>query len=105
MLEPVCDYVVVELEAEERQTPVGVLLPEAMDERNKPRAQWGRVVAVGPGRMSRKGVQIPPQVERGDRVCFDRFAGTEMVVEHSDGRDRCVLIREGELLARGEPLL
>jgi chaperonin GroES len=96
MLEPIRDYVLVELEPEERQTAAGVLLPETLEERKKPRAQWGRVVAAGPGRISRKGVRLPTEVEPGDRVCFDRFAGTEML---ASGR-RMVLIGASELLAK-----
>jgi len=94
MLEPVHDYVLVELEEEARHTAGGVLLPETMDEHHKPRAQWGTVVAAGPGRISRKGVLIRVEVAPGERVCFDRFEGTEMV---ANGK-QLVLIRAAELL-------
>jgi len=97
MLRPIGDYVLVELEDEAERTPGGIVLPEALEERNKPRAQWGRVEAVGPGRISRKGVLIAPQVEPGERVCFDRFRGTEMVV---NGK-RLLLLRGQDVLAAG----
>ena len=103
MLEPIRDFVLVELEAEPERTPGGVLLPQTMEARNQSRAQWGLVAAVGPGRTTRTGVQIPVEVQPGDRVCFGRFAGTEMVVENPRARAQCVLIREGEVLVRNSP--
>jgi chaperonin GroES len=96
MLKPVGDYVLVELDDEARETPSGVLLPDCIGERNKPRAQWGVVVAAGPGRISRKGVRVPVEVKPGDHVCFDRFAGTEMTIEG----ERWVMIHTEELLAK-----
>jgi co-chaperonin GroES (HSP10) len=33
----------------------------------------GTVVAVGPGKVSRKGVQIVPELAAGDRILFGEF--------------------------------
>lgn len=47
----------------------GILLAMAQ---NDDRKQW-RVVAVGPGRKTKKGVLVAPEVAPGDRVVAELF--------------------------------
>jgi chaperonin GroES len=46
---------------------------------DKPAVEVGLVEAVGPGRLE-KGERIPMEVKVGDRVLFDRYAGTDVEV-------------------------
>jgi chaperonin GroES len=50
--------------------------------------QEGTVVAVGNGATNRKGVRIPIDVNVGDQVLFNRYAGDEIEV---DGKPLLIL--------------
>src|SRR5436190_2120139 len=77
---PLDDRVVVEpLEAEEK-TAGGILLPDTA--RQKP--QRGRVLAVGPGKLSDKGERPALAVDKGDEVIYGRDSGSDIEV---DGRE------------------
>lgn len=76
--------VVVPKEKADRVTESGIVIPEMAQQDS----QVGRVIAIGPGRMSEYGVLIEPAVEEGDEVVFGRYAGTELEV---DGRAVLVL--------------
>jgi chaperonin GroES len=91
-IHPLDDRVVVEpLEAEEK-TAGGILLPDTAKE--KP--QRGRVVAVGPGKMTEKGDRTPLSVDKGDEVIYGRYSGNDIEV---DGRD-IKIMRESDILAK-----
>jgi chaperonin GroES len=91
-LQPLDDRVVVQrLEAEEK-TAGGIVLPDTAKE--KP--QKGKVIAVGPGKLSDDGKRIPPEVKVGDVVLFGKYAGNEVKVQGED----CLILRESDILAR-----
>lgn len=86
-IEPLGDKVVVErLEAEE-VTSGGIVLPESAKE--KP--QEGKVVAVGGGRQTESGEVAAMSVQKGDRIIFSSYAGTEVTVE---GKEYIVMPEE-----------
>ncbi len=79
---PLDDRVVVEpLEAEEKSTG-GILLPDSA----KQKPQRGRVLAVGPGKLSEKGERIALGVVKGDEVIYGRYAGNDIEVEGREER-------------------
>src|SRR3954447_13206813 len=89
---PLDDRVVVEpLEAEEKSTG-GILLPDSA----KQKPQRGRVLAVGPGKLSDKGERVALGVGKGDEVIYGRYAGNDIDV---DGRE-IKIMRESDILAR-----
>ena len=90
-LVPLGDKVVVRRTEAEEKTPGGIMLPDATQE--KP--QRGRVLSVGDGCRLSSGGHARPQVVEGDRVLFNRYAGTEVVV---DGEE-LLIMEEGEILA------
>lgn len=53
----------------------------------------GRVLAVGPGRVSEHGVLLPMRVKVGDEVVFNFYTASQIKV---DGQDVC-LIHEHEI--------
>jgi chaperonin GroES len=91
-IRPLDDRVVVEpLEAEEK-TAGGILLPDTA--RQKP--QRGRVLAVGPGKLTDKGERAALAVDKGDEVIYGRYSGSDIEV---DGKEIKIL-REGDILAK-----
>ena len=91
-LKPLDDRVVVEpLEAEEK-TSGGILLPD--NAKQKP--QQGKVVAVGPGKLTDKGSRTALAVKVGDTVLFGKYGGSDVEV---NGREYKIL-RESEILGK-----
>ncbi|WP_303971870.1 co-chaperone GroES [Streptococcus merionis] len=90
MLKPLNDRVVLKVVEEAEKTVGGFVLASASQE--KP--QVAEVVAVGPGKFSH-GNRIEPAVAVGDRVVFEKFAGSEV----KDGDETYLIVREKEILA------
>lgn len=90
-LVPLGEKVVVKRLDAEEITAGGIVLPDAAQE--KPRQ--GRVLSVGDGRLLADGSRAAHQVSEGDRVLFNDYAGTEVVV---DGEE-LLIMDEGEILA------
>ena len=89
---PLDDRVVVEpLEAEDKSAG-GILLPDAA----KQKPQRGRVLAVGPGKLSDKGERCAVSVAKGDEVIYGRYSGNDVEVE---GRE-VKIMRESDILAK-----
>lgn len=90
-VEPLGDKILVRrLEAAEK-TSGGLFLPESA----KDKPTQGKVLSVGPGRLTKSGVRVKPQVSDGDRVLFSAWAGTEITV---DGHS-VLILDESDLLA------
>ena len=91
-IQPLADRVVVKPIEREEVTKGGIVLPDTAKE--KP--QEGEVVAVGKGRVSDDGKQIPMSVKVGDIVIYAKYGGTEIKVENED----MVILRESDILAK-----
>jgi chaperonin GroES len=90
-IKPLSDRVVVQaLEAAE-QTRGGLYIPDTAKE--KP--IQGKVVAVGPGKLSDEGERLAPDLKVGDTVLYGKYSGTEVTV---DGEEYLIL-RESDVLA------
>ena len=76
-IRPLNDRILVLREEKEEKTLGGIVIPDTAKE--KP--QEGKVVAVGPGKVNKKGERIPPDLKENDRVLFGKYAGTEIKVE------------------------
>ena len=63
-IKPLSDRVVVKAEAAEEKTASGIILPDTAKE--KP--QMGKIVAIGPGKISDSGSSIKMTVKVGDKV-------------------------------------
>ncbi|RZP25467.1 MAG: co-chaperone GroES [Candidatus Actinomarinales bacterium] len=80
-LQPLGDRVVVRpLDEEDMKTPSGIYIPDTAKE--KP--QEGEVVAVGPGELNEKGDRIEIDVNKGDKVIYSKYGGTEIKVEGTE---------------------
>jgi chaperonin GroES len=90
-ISPLHDRVVVQALKEAEQTRGGLYIPDTAKE--KP--QQGKVIAVGPGKLSEQGERLAPDVKVGDTVLYGKYSGTEVSV---DGEDYLIL-RESDILA------
>lgn len=91
-VKPLGDRVVVKPITEEEVTKGGIILPDTAKE--KP--QRGEIVAVGPGRIGDEGKRIVPEVKKGDKVIYSKYAGTEIKMDDEE----FLILREGDILAK-----
>ena len=90
-VQPLADRVVVSPLEEEEEMRGGLYIPDTAKE--KP--QSGKIVAVGPGKLSEEGVRIDPDVEVGQTVLYGKYSGTEVTVEGEE----YLILRESDILA------
>jgi chaperonin GroES len=76
-LKPLGDRVVIQPTPREEVTKSGILLPDSAKE--KP--QEGTIIAAGPGKMLEDGKREAMDVKVGDRVLYQKYAGTEFKVD------------------------
>lgn len=96
MIQPINDNIVVKLpEVEkEQKTQSGLLI--AQSAQGQPRSDRGEIVAVGDGRITANGELIKLNVQEGDQILFNRFAGTEIHI----GENKYLIIKECDILAK-----
>ena len=90
-VKPLNDCVLVKRIEETQTTKGGIVIPDTAKE--KP--MEGRVIAVGPGKMSDAGNRMSLQVKEGDRILFGKYSGTEIKVEGEE----YLMMREDDILA------
>ena len=90
-VKPLNDRVLVKRIEEVQVTKGGILIPDTAKE--KPIE--GKVIAVGPGKMSDAGSRMALQLKEGDRVLFGKYAGTEIKMEGEE----YLMMREEDILA------
>jgi len=91
-LQPLADRVVVKPIEREEVTKGGIVLPDTVKE--KP--QEGKVIAVGPGRLSEDGKRIAMDVKVGDRIIYSKYGGTEITIDDEE----LIILRESDILAK-----
>lgn len=90
-LKPLGSRVVIKALDREEITKSGIVLPDTAKE--KP--QEGKVLAVGPGDRDEDGKRIPVELKEGDRVLFQKYAGTEFKLEGEE----LLILSEKDILA------
>jgi chaperonin GroES len=90
-VKPLNDRVLVQRTEEMEMTKGGIYIPDTAKE--KPIE--GKIIAVGPGKMSDAGTRMTPTVKEGDRVLFSKYAGSEIKVEGEE----YLMMREDDILA------
>ncbi len=76
-LQPLGDMVIFKPKKAEEKSKGGLILPE--DAQEKP--QEGKVVAVGPGRLTESGKREPMEVKVGDTIIYPKFSGNEIKID------------------------
>jgi chaperonin GroES len=87
---PLYDKVLVKRVEAEQKTKSGLYIPDTAKE--KPLE--GVVVALGTGKITEAGKELPLVVKINDKVLFGKFAGNEIKI---DGEE-FLLMREDEIL-------
>jgi len=77
---PLHDRVVIRRIDETGKTRGGIVIPDTAKE--KP--MEGEIVAVGPGARDERGVLVPLDVKKGDRILFGKWSGSEVKIEGED---------------------
>ncbi len=90
-LQPLADRLVVKPIEREDMTKTGIYLPDTAKE--KP--QEGKVVEVGPGRLSDEGKRIAMDIKKGDIVIYSKYGGTEIKIDDEE----LIILRESDILA------
>jgi chaperonin GroES len=91
-LKPLGSRVVIKALEREEMTKSGIVLPDTAKE--KP--QEGKVLSVGPGdRHPDTGERIPVELKAGDRVLFQKYAGTEFKLDDEE----LLILSEKDVLA------
>jgi chaperonin GroES len=89
-LVPLDDRVVIKQSEAEEKTSGGIILPDTAKE--KP--QRGKVVAVGPGKMTDKSQRSEMTVKKGDEVIYSKYIGNDVEI---DGV-KYVIVHENDIL-------
>ncbi|UCE05699.1 MAG: co-chaperone GroES [bacterium] len=90
-IRPLADRVVVKPMEKEEKKQGGIIIPDTAKE--KP--QQGKVIAVGPGRVSDSGEKVAMEVKVGDIVLYGKYSGTEVTMDDED----LLIMRESDILA------
>ncbi len=88
---PLHNRLIVRRIDEDDKSAGGIIIPDSAKE--KP--QQGDVIAVGPGKRDDSGNVIKMDVQKGDRVLFSKYAGTEVTLDSDDH----LIITEDDVLA------
>ena len=89
-IRPLHDRILIERVEEEEKTKGGIIIPDTAKE--KP--MQGKVIAVGKGKVTEKGQVTALDVEKGNRILFSKYSGTEVKI---DGKEH-LIIREDDIL-------
>lgn len=89
-LTPLNDRVLIKRLEGEEKTVGGLYIPDTAKE--KPTK--GEVVAVGPGKRTEQGAVAPMAIKAGQKVLFNKYAGTEISIDGDD----FLIMREDDIL-------
>ena len=89
-IRPLHDRVIVQRTEEEQKSKGGIIIPDTAKE--KP--QEGKIIAVGKGKISDDGKLVPLDVKVGDKVLFNKYAGSDIKIEGEE----YMIMREEDVL-------
>lgn len=87
---PLHDRVLVKRLEEQEEKHGSLIIPDSAKE--KP--QEGRVIAVGTGRVTDDGKNLPLELKKGDRILFSKYSGNEVKL---DGEEFLIMKEEDVL--------
>jgi chaperonin GroES len=79
-LKPLGDRLVVRPTPREEMTKSGIVLPDTAKER----PQEGTILSIGPGRTLDDGSREAMDVEVGQKILFQKYAGTEFKLDDEE---------------------
>lgn len=90
-IKPLSDHIFVETFNEEKTTKSGIFIPVSSEE--KP--VMGKIVAIGPGKITDEGKLIPMNVKVGNKILFTKYTTNEVKIDEKE----YLVIREDDVLA------
>ena len=87
---PLDDRVLVQKAERSDTTPGGIVIPDTVSDR----PNRGTVMAVGRGRRNKKGQVRPMDVQVGDNIFFQTYAGSEITI----GDASALILHEDDIL-------
>jgi chaperonin GroES len=90
-IRPLGDRLVVEPEKVEEKTKGGIYLPETA---NQEKPVWGKVIAIGEGKIEDGGKRKPLDVKIGDKILFGKYAGTNFKLDEQE----LLVLREDDVM-------
>jgi chaperonin GroES len=87
---PLRDRVLVEYSDEPEKSSGGIYVPDTAKE--KP--QKGKVISVGPGKITDEGKLQKMYVKSGDTVLFDKYSGSKIKIDDKD----YLIIKDDDIL-------
>lgn len=92
---PIQDNVVIKLQKQDKEqiSSSGIIITTKAPMQEL--QEEGLVVAVGSGRVLFNGERIKPEIKEGDKVIFNKFAGTRI----SASDDEFLIVKENDILA------
>ena len=91
MLKPLGSRVIIQKTEQEQTTKSGIVLTDSAKEKSNE----GTVVEVGAGRTLENGTRVVPEVNKGDKVVFQQYTGTEV----KRGDETYLIVNEDDILA------
>jgi chaperonin GroES len=89
-LRPLHDRVLVKRLEEQDEKHGSIIIPDSAKEK----AQEGKVIAAGTGRVTEEGKTLPLVVKAGDRILFGKYSGSEVKI---DGEE-LLIMKEDDIL-------
>ncbi|MEG1494720.1 MAG: co-chaperone GroES [Bacilli bacterium] len=96
ILQPIGDNLIIKIKDKEKEevTQSGLILLNQGTQQSL-RTDVGEVIAVGEGRMLNNGQLLPLTAKTGEKVLYNKYAGTEVIVD----TDKYLIIKETDILA------
>ena len=89
-IRPLYDRIVVKRIEDQETIQGGIIIPDSAKE--KP--QEGEVIAVGQGKRLENGKVVALDVQKGDRILFGKYSGSEIKIEGEE----YLIMREDDIL-------
>jgi chaperonin GroES len=90
-IKPLFDNILIKPLEAEAKTASGIILPDTAQE--KP--QMGKIVAVGPGKVTPKGEKEQIVVKPGQKVMYKKWGGNEVKLNGEE----LILVEQKDILA------
>jgi chaperonin GroES len=91
-IQPLADRVIVKPIEREEITKGGIVLPDTVKER----PVEGKVLAVGPGKLTDDGKRVPMDIKVGDIIIYTKYGGTEIKVDDEE----LIILSDSNILAK-----
>ena len=90
-LKPLGNRVVAERLEQEESLKGGIILPDTA----KKKQETAKVVAVGPGQVTKDGKTLPMPVSVGDTILMDKYAAQEVTIDDQE----YVIVKADDIIA------